>query len=122
MHALTGYLERLREELTRLTEASGLCVKHAHVVEDPRQRLGIVGLLEGLEAFRVELGRGCVVAAHVRENSAILLDHSQKACVSHRFGECGSGGIKPLRVLVLSPALVDYRLAVERVCFGANRT
>jgi hypothetical protein len=58
---------------------------------------------------------------HVREHTAVLLDHSQKPRISHGFSQGCSGRIKSFRFLVLTSALVDYRLAIERVRFRADR-
>jgi len=100
----------------RFVEVSDLSVEDSQVVEDPRHGLRITRNFERAEAVGVERGGLAEIAAHARQHTTILLDHSEKSRVPGSLGELCRLGVEPLGLLLIAAALCDRAQTVESVC------
>ena len=113
--AVDRYGKSALEVFASFVEVSDLGVKDSEIIEDPRHRFRVPRHLEGAEAVGVKCGCLGEVAAHARENAAVLLNHSQKPRVSGFMGEFGRFGVESLGLFLITPSLRNRAQTVERV-------
>src|ERR1700674_2606560 len=71
----------------RFVEVSDLGVENSPVIQHPRHGLGAARHFECAEAPGIERGGPAEIAAHARQDPAILFDHAEKSRVTGSLGK-----------------------------------
>jgi hypothetical protein len=109
------------EDLDRALIVTELRVKHADVIEHPRNSLMVVRALEGAETVRVTCFGGDEISAHVEKHSAVLLDHTEQADIACLTGKLSGLQVKLFALGKIAATLGDNREAIEAVRLAGDR-